>query len=165
MVALVWALIQAILSLFWLVVESALGWHEQGVVHAQEIMWGILPPVAVTGALVHNKIRIAGSLGYAGAVKIGLLTALYTALFTTMIWGVYTNFIDTELVANVAKAASLKAGKLGMSASDVAIVESSTFVVLGVPTFLLIAILGAVLTGVPTTLLGSAVFRKRQDTA
>lgn len=166
MVALVWALLQAILSLLWLVVESALGWHEQGVVHAHEILWFIIPPVCAVGAMVHDRYRTAGVkadflANFLLAFKTGVLTTLAGDTLTLIVWFLYISVLDPDFFSVHEMSAVIRAKQAGMNPLQTEQILQAARVIFSVPAFYVVSAVLPLISGIPASLIAAFGIRRR----
>lgn len=161
MVALVWALLQAILSLLWLVVESALGWHEQGVVHAHEILWFIIPPVCAVGAMVHDRLRTQGAVRYLQAVKAGAMATVAGMATTLAVWALYVQVLDPGFFAVHELSASVRAKQAGMNPVQTEQIVRAARVIFSSPGFYMVSAVLPLISGILASLIAAFGIRRR----
>lgn len=161
MVALVWALIQAILSLGWLVIEFALGWHDVGIIHAQEVLWLYIPPVCTVGAMVHDRMRTQGAVGYLQAIKTGVLATLLATTLTLLVWFVYISFLEPGFLElhEVSTAMRAKAEKMHPRQAQAALTAAR--LIFSVPNFYIVSALVPTLVGLVASLIAAFGIRRR----
>lgn len=161
MVAMVWALVQAVLSLLWLLIEILLGWHAEGVVHAHEVLWFIIPPVVAVGAMVHNLLRTQGAVTYLRSLKAGLLTTLTGTIASVIIWGVYIAVLDPGFLDLHEASAIMRAKAGGMNEMQVAQMARAARTIFSVPTFYIVSIALPMVAGSLSCLVAAIGIRRR----
>lgn len=161
MVIVIWALVQATLGLTWLIVESVLGWHESGVIHAHEVLWFILPPICAVGAMVQRRFRSEEPILYMQSVRTGLFTTIAGTIATLGIWALYVHFLDTEFLALHEASAVARAQAMGMHEQGVQQMAAAARAIFSVPAFYIVSTLLPCVAGALASFIAAVGLRRR----
>ncbi len=80
-----WAGICGALGLIYFTLEAMLGRVEQGTSAEMQVLWLILCPICVVGAMIHDR-AIQPSYTYRNACMTGIVTALYSSVALLLVW-------------------------------------------------------------------------------
>jgi Protein of unknown function (DUF4199) len=119
MVVLLWASIHLTLGSVWLLLESALGMHEDYTTYADMVVLVTIPAICAIGSAVHERFRTDGSFPYLAALKTSLLTLALGSIVMAGLWMVLTMVVMPGYTDMVAERARMRAESQGLAPDQV----------------------------------------------
>lgn len=111
-----WAIIFAIVGLLWMVMEKALGWHDEHIAkHATYTMFFILPAIILVVLALREKREVdyGGRMTYMQGFKAGFIMTIIIVLLSPLTQWITSMYITPDYFNNVIEY-SVESGKLSM---------------------------------------------------
>lgn len=161
MVSVIWGGIAAIIGLLVILGESVIGLHQQGVSHANVVLWLVITPVAVVGSMVHHRLRVTEGYGYGAALRTGLITSATSTVGLFSIWILFIAVMFPDyfvLMHGFAEAQARAQGHTGVLLIQEVHVAKLIF---AAPSFYVISAIIPLLVGTIASVIGAIGIRKR----
>lgn len=86
MVSVIWGGIAMVLGLLVVVVESAIGLHDDGVSHANVALWLLITPIVAVGSMVHRRRTTQEHVRYGTMFLQGLGASAFATIGLLLVW-------------------------------------------------------------------------------
>lgn len=150
-----WAVIFTIVMLLWMMLEKALGWHDELI--AQHATYtNFFAPVAIliyVFALKEKKSSLNGEMSYKKAFISGIILSMIIALLSPLAQYITHNFITPDFFENI-KAYAIESGQTTKE-------EAETY--FNFKSYVLQSFIGALLMGVATTAIVAIFVRSKSE--
>ncbi|MCU0331566.1 MAG: DUF4199 family protein [Candidatus Kapabacteria bacterium] len=113
MVILLWAGIHALLGSIWLLLESALGLHEQYYTVADIVVLVAIPALCAIGAAVHERLRTQGTFPFGLALRTALGTLALGTVVMAGLWILLTLQVIPGFTDMIGERARMQSEALG----------------------------------------------------
>ncbi|GMV52757.1 MAG: DUF4199 domain-containing protein [Chlorobi bacterium] len=161
MINLLWGGITGALGLLWLIMESALGRFEAGTSAEVQVLWLLLCPLGVIGAMVHR--RLAGTTTpYGDTVRNGMYASVYGSLALCVVWLFFYNVLMPDYLEVVLRGTELKYRHIISNQEALRTVLSAKAVTLSAPMIYILGTLIPLVTGSVTAAIAAIWLRNRR---
>lgn len=150
MISVLWGLASAVVGLLWFMVESMSGRLQDGTSAETQVLWLILTPIAVVGAMVHAK-RQKQEYPFKRALRDGVLTSVWSAVFLLVVWIALVTVLVPEYQSYKESGTTLNVLRSKENINQLAQRIKFARMVYAPPTLYVVSVLLPLLTGIVTS--------------